>query len=89
MKPILVWGYIHFNGDQKKIGELLKNKTVLERDTLRKDLMNVNLSDYISGIDFGKEKYFHIKSREVYVVPKGEFKEIKREWENENIKKRD
>ena len=80
MKPILVWAYIHFEGNQDKIYEFLGRKGQISKETLKHDLEGVNLNDYVSGIDFGKEKYFHIPNKRIVVVPKGEFKNVKHLW---------
>ncbi|MFA7223080.1 MAG: hypothetical protein WC148_06150 [Bacilli bacterium] len=88
MKPILVWAYLHFDGDQEKIYEFLGEKGKISKAVLEHDLKDVKLKDYVSGIDFGKEKYFHIKSKKVVVVPKEEFKQIKLMWKEEQKKKK-
>lgn len=80
MKPILVWAFIHFEGDQQKIYDFLDQRVKIDKKTLEHDLKGVNLNDYVSGIDFGKEKYFHIPNKVYVIVPKGEFKNVKRLW---------
>lgn len=88
MKPVLVWAYIHFDGDQDKIYKFLGENVRISKDVLERDLKNIKLKDYVSGIDFGKEKYFRIKSKKVVVVPKEQFNEIKLMWKEEQKKKK-
>jgi hypothetical protein len=57
MKPILVWFYCFFDGDDKKIIDALDKGEMPPIRQFKEDLEEVNLKDYITIYDFGFEKF--------------------------------
>ena len=77
VKPVLVWLYIKNDGDQEKIREFITNCTNPDYEVIKRDLKYVKLKNYVSLIDFGKEKYFEKYKNKLFVIEKKDFKLLK------------
>lgn len=76
MKPIIVWFYCFFNGDNKKVLDALDKGQMPPERQFIEDIKRINLKDYITIYDFGFDRFckkHHIDYENTIIVFKKQF----------------
>lgn len=72
MKPTMVWLYIYFEGDQRKIFDFLNDMQDISPEVVLEATKNVNLKDYITGYEETKMRRYckkhHLDFYKTFVV---------------------
>lgn len=80
MKPIIVWFYCFFDGNNKKILDALEKGQMPPERQFIEDIKRINLKDYITIYDFGFDKFckkHHINTENTVIVFKKELQVVK------------